>query len=316
MNRAPQSVASLGVDSLGSLSTFVRVVEDGSFAAAGRSLGISPSGIGKAITRLEARLGTRLFNRNTRSLVLTNDGTLLLKRCRRILDEIEGIGTDIGDSSTTPRGRLRLGLPIVGEPFLSILSRFALAFPEVQLDLTLTDRTVDLIHEGYDAVLRTGDAPDSALTARFLGNFTLLLAAAPSYLAQWGTPRSIADLSRHRCISFRYTHSGKVHPWPQIENLSREADGQPIISNNVEARIAFTLAGVGIGLLPHFGIDHLLADGRLIHVLPEISQTIPVNLLWPSGRFPPPRVRALIDFLVAELSPALVGAGLVQSRTP
>lgn len=300
-----QQPGALGVESLTALATFVRVVDDGSFSSAGRSLGISASGVGKTISRLEAKLGARLFNRSTRSLVLTAEGSLLLERCRRILGEIEAIGAEITDSTGRPTGRLRLGLPIVGEPFLSILSGFARAFPQIELDLTLDDRRADLIQEGYDIVLRTGDVGVSALTTRSLGRFTLLLAAAPSYISANGMPQTVEELTRHRCITFRYAHSGKVHPWPQIEELSRDSEEGLIISNNVEARIAFTLQGLGIGLLPNFGIHEMLAEGRLVHVLPQISEEIPVHLLWPSGRFPPPKVRALIDYLAAKLAPAL-----------
>jgi len=183
------------MDNLAGLTAFVQAAELRSFVAAGRMLGISASAVGKSIARLEARLGVRLFQRSTRSIALTSEGSVFLERCRRILGEIEAAELELSNSKNAPQGRLRVSLPQVGSLLNPVLAAFARAYPQVELDLDFSDRRVDVIEEGYDAVVRAGESADSRLMSRQLGQFQLQLVAAPAYLAQHGTPAQ-PDLGR------------------------------------------------------------------------------------------------------------------------
>ncbi|NUB27862.1 LysR family transcriptional regulator [Azospirillum brasilense] len=295
------------MDSLNGFVVFVQVAETRSFVAAGRLLGVSASAVGKSVARLEEKLGVRLFHRSTRSVTLTAEGTLFLERSRRILAEIEAAELELSQASAVPRGRLRVSLPLVSSLVLPALGEFMRAYPEIELDLDFTDRMVDVIEEGFDAVVRTGEPADSRLSARRLGNFRLLLVASPDYLARRGTPRTPADLRQHACLHYRFPNSGKLETW-----ALRQAPGEPelqlptsMICNNIETRVCFALQGLGIAYLPDFAIRDLLADGRLESVLADhVGRTSVFHVLWPASKHPSPKVRALVDFLRARVFPA------------
>ncbi|WP_242695318.1 LysR family transcriptional regulator [Shewanella sp. 4t3-1-2LB] len=295
------------MDSLNGFIVFVQVAETRSFVAAGRQLGVSASAIGKSVARLEDKLGVRLFHRSTRSIALTAEGTLFLERCRRILAEIEAAQQELSQASGTPRGRLRVSLPLVSSLVLPVLGEFMLAYPEIELDLDFTDQVVDVIEEGFDAVVREGEPSDSRLTARRLGAFHSLLVASPEYLAQHGTPKVPVDLLQHRCLHYRFPHSGKLEPWAL--RLAPEESPLPLptamICNNIETRLCFALQGLGIAYLPDFAIREPLADGRLQSVLSDyVERTGIFHVLWPASKHPSPKVRALVDFLCERVFPA------------
>lgn len=298
------------MDSIGALHVFVQVAESRSFAATGRAVGVSASAIGKRVGMLEDQLGARLFHRSTRNVALTAEGALFLARARRILAEVEAAQAELSQVNPLPRGRLRISLPLIAEPFLSVLAAFRHACPEVELDLEFTDRQVDIIEEGYDAVIRSGDAPDSRLTARVLGSFSMMLVAAPDYLSRHGTPRQASDLSQHACIQFRFPHNGRLQPWPfSGANLPQDfLLPASIICNNLQARIAFALQGLGIAYLPDFAIGAQLAAGRLVHVLPQCAENaVPFHVMWPSRKHMAPKLRAFVDFLKERLFAGLPG---------
>ncbi|MBD9384215.1 LysR family transcriptional regulator [Achromobacter sp. ACM02] len=288
------------MDSLNGFVVFVQVAETRSFVAAGRLLGVSASAIGKSVARLEEKLGVRLFHRSTRSVTLTAEGALFLERSRRILAEIEAAELELSQAAAAPRGRLRVSLPLVSGLVLPVLGEFMREYPEIELDLDFTDRMVDVIEEGFDAVVRTGEPADSRLSARRLGAFQILLVASPAYLASRGTPKTPADLLRHSCLHYRFPSSGKLETW-----ALRQADDEPelqlpvsMICNNIETRACFTLQGLGIAYLPDFAIREPLADGRLVQVLKGKSERTNVfHILWPASKHPSPKVRALVDFL-------------------
>ena len=200
------------------LNVFAQVADTRSFVAAGRNLGLSASGVGKAITRLEDGLDVRLFHRSTRSVTLTAEGHLFLERARRILSELEAAKTELSQTAATPSGQLRIGLPLVGAPFLETLAAFKARYPEIVLDLEFDNRYVDVIEEGYDAVIRTGDMKDSRLHGRTLGRFRMLLVASPEYLARRGVPNTPADLAQHDCIQFKM---------PNTALQTRPSNGSP-----------------------------------------------------------------------------------------
>lgn len=293
------------LDNLGNLQTFVQVADTRSFVETGRLQGITASAAGKSVTRLEQALGVRLFHRSTRSITLTAEGERFLVRCRRILDERDAARTELADQTAAPIGVLRLGLPLVGDLSLPILTEFMAAYPGIRLELDFDDRLVDVVEEGFDAVLRVGDPGDSRLSARRLGVFPRYLVAAPEYLACRGTPRTAADLRQHDCLHYRFPSTGKLEPWPVPA-----APGQPpldlpvsMVSNTIEARLAFALAGRGITYLPEHSARDALADGRLQRVLADqIHACGTFYLLWPSGRHVLPKLRVFIDFVSARLT--------------
>ncbi|MFW5405990.1 LysR family transcriptional regulator [Pectobacterium carotovorum] len=295
------------MDSLNGFVVFVQVAETRSFVAAGRLLGVSASAVGKSIARLEEKLGVRLFHRSTRSITLTAEGSLFLARSRRILAEIEAAELELSQTSAVPRGRLRVSLPLVSSLVLPVLGEFMRKYPEIELDLDFTDRMVDVIEEGFDAVVRTGDPVDSRLTARRLGAFRSLLVAAPDYLTQRGIPQIPVDLMQHTCLHYRFPNSGKLEPW-----ALRLPPGEPelplptsMICNNIETRVCFALQGLGIAYLPDFSIREQLAEGQLQPILTDYVERSGVfYVLWPASKHPSPKVRALVDFLCARVFPA------------
>lgn len=297
------------MDSLNGFVVFVQVAETRSFVAAGRLLGVSASAVGKSVVRLEEKLGVRLFHRSTRSVTLTAEGTLFLERSRRILAEIEAAELELSQASTAPRGRLRVSLPLVSSLVLPVLAEFMREYPEIELDLDFTDRMVDVIEEGFDAVVRTGEPTDSRLTARRLGAFRSVLVASPGYLKLRGTPQVPADLLLHTCLHYRFPSSGKLEPWALRQEPGAAELQLPtsMICNNIETRLCFALQGLGIAYLPDFAIREPLADGRLQSILADhVERTGVFHILWPASKHPSPKVRALVDFLCARVFPASV----------
>lgn len=305
------------MDSLSGFTVFVQVAETRSFIEAGRMLGISASAVSKSVARLEEKLGGRLFHRSTRSITLTAEGMLFLERSRRILTEIEAAELEFSRATSTPRGRLRVSLPLVSSLVLPVLGEFMSAYPDIELDLDFTDRLVDVIEEGFDAVVRTGDPRDSRLSARKLGNFQSVLVASPDYLAKHGTPAAPVDLLEHICLQFRFPTSGKLDVWP-LRRAPREPELQlptSMICNNIETRVCFTLQGRGIAFLPDYSVKEYLDDGRLRRVLPDhVQRTGTLHVLWPASKYPSPKVRALVDFLSARVFPASEGKSAPKRR--
>ncbi|HEX7984610.1 MAG TPA: LysR family transcriptional regulator [Duganella sp.] len=290
--------------SLGRFMLFVQVAETRSFVGAGRLLGISASAVGKSVSRLEDKLGVRLFHRSTRSVTLTAEGVMFLERCKRILAEIEAAEQELVSVAEAPRGKLRVSLPLVSALVLPVLADFMRAHPQVELDLDFTDRQVDVIEEGFDAVVRVGEPKDSRLSARKLGEFRRLLVGSPAYFAARGVPRRPEELSSHACLHYRYPSSGKIERWA----LGRAPDAPEIalptamICNNIETRLCFALQGLGIAYLPDFAVREALAEGRLVSVLDDYVEAAGTfRVLWPASRHPSPKLRAFIDFLAARV---------------
>jgi DNA-binding transcriptional LysR family regulator len=291
------------MDSLNTLNVFVQVAQARSFVAAGRVLGVSASAVGKSIARLEERLGVRLFNRSTRSVTLTAEGTQFLNRSYRILAEIEAAEEELSKTASAPRGRLKVSLPLIGEPFLTVFAAFRQAYPDIELELEFSDRRVDVIEEGYDAVVRSGEVPDSNLTSRLLGEYRMLLVASPDYLKARGVPQHPDELLGHVCVQFRYPNTGKLQVWPLRGNRIDSDLDLPIsmVCNNLAARVGFALHGAGIACLPDFAICEWLDNGKLVRVLEDCSEGGVFRLMWPSGKHPAPKLRAFIDFLSEHL---------------
>ena len=294
------------MDKLSGLLAFVKTADLGSFVAAGRALEISASAVGKSVARLEHEVGVRLLQRSTRRIQLTDEGRLFHERCRRILDDLDDAQAMLSHAKQVPRGRLRVSAPIVGYHFLlPVIPSFVARYPEVELDINFTDRSVDLIDEGVDVAIRSGDLPDSRLVSRPLNRFRLLLCASPAYLAGHGTPLVARDLERHATIRFRHPSSGKLLEWPMLQ-VTSDADVRlrtVLACNNMEAVLGATLRGLGIACMPDFLALEMLADGRLVSVLDEpLSARGQFRALWPSSRHLSPKVRVFVDHLGEQLS--------------
>ena len=306
------------MDTLRSLDAFVQAAEARSFTLAGRQLGVSSSAIGKAVARMENRLGVRLFHRSTRSITLTVEGSLFLERCRRIFAEIEAAELELSQTQEAPRGTLRVSLPLVGILMMPTLVAFMRAYPEVILDLDFSDRVVEVIEEGFDAVVRFAESGDSRLMSRALGMYRRRLVAAPSYLAAKGIPRTPEDLKVHACLHHRFPTSGKFERWPlgntDIEsNLPRAA-----VASTLEPIISMAEQGMGIAYLPDFAIGPQLRERVLVTVLDDYTdRSGPLRILWPSSRHLAPKLRVFVDFLAANLVPAVEGeADTAENRHP
>lgn len=292
------------MDSLGSIGIFVRVAGRLSFSIVARELGVSPSAVGKAVARLEQRLGVRLFHRSTRRLALTAEGERFLERCRRILSEVEAAEMEMTQASETPRGKLRVSLPRHSGLFEPVIADFMRRYPAVELDLDFSDRLVDVIGDGFDAAVRTGRLSSSGLRHRRLGSFRRLLVAAPEYFASRECPTHPADLQDHLCLHYRFLSTGRIEQWP-LQPAPEEASADlpcALICNSVEMRIHLALQGQGIACLPDFIVAEHLRAGRLQTVLDDCTDnSSEMWVVWPASRELSPKLRAFIDCLSTSL---------------
>lgn len=292
------------MDNLGSLNAFVQAAEARSFTAAGKQLGVSSSAFGKAVARLEERLGVRLFHRSTRTITLTPEGSLFLERCRRIFCEIEQAEMELSQTRSAPRGRLRVSLPLVGMLMMPTLSAFMRAWPDIELDLDFSDRLVDVIDEGFDAVIRTGEASDSRLMMRVLGSFRYKLVGAPDYFARHGVPGKPADLAKHRCLRHRYPSTGKLEDWPFASRRSSTVLDLPTTAtaSAIEPLVDMAERGLGIACLPDFAVREPIEAGVLTSVMDDaLDHFGTFRILWPSSRQLSPKIRVFVDFMVENL---------------
>lgn len=300
------------MDRLTALTVFRRAVELGSFAAAGRLLGLSPAAISKNIGELEAHLGLRLFNRTTRRMSPTEAGALYYERIAGVLDDLEAADGALGSLQHLPRGRLKVSAPLT----LSLIGlspaipRFLARHPDLSLDLHLDDRRVDIVGDGYDVAIRGSDRlEDSSLVARKLMTLGHVVCAAPDYLDRQGTPAVPEALSTHACIQF--TLSGHAADWT-FRQGSRTAtvavDGRYKVTSSLAVRDALR-AGFGLSLIPRLYVQDDLAQGRLRTVLDDWTAVeTAIYAVYPSRRQMAAKVRAFLDFIVQALGPNGVGA--------
>ncbi|HTT97648.1 MAG TPA: LysR family transcriptional regulator [Rhizomicrobium sp.] len=288
------------------LAIFAKVAETRSFAGAAAELSLSKATVSKAVSRLETRLGARLFNRTSRRLALTDAGRQLSVRAAAILAEGEAAESEALAQSVNPRGLIRLAVPMsFGVQHVApILPEFLKRYPDVQIDLHLSDATVDLIGEGFDAALRIAQLPDSSLIARRLCSVTPYLVAAPSYLAVHGTPKHPLQLAEHSCLGYAYQRTPDTwrftHKSGEVASVRTAG---PLRVNNGDAMLPALIAGLGLGMLPDFILREALRDGSLKTVLPEWSfGTSGLHWVTPPGGPKPARVELLAEFLAKELA--------------
>jgi DNA-binding transcriptional LysR family regulator len=283
------------------LAIFAKVVELRSFAAAAGELALSKATVSKAVSRLEERLGARLFNRTSRRLALTDAGQRLSERATRLLADGEAAENEALSQSVTPRGLVRLAVPMTfGVKVVApLLPEFLAQYPDVAIDLHLSDAMVDLIGEGFDAGLRIASLPDSSLIARRLCAAPRYTVAAPAYLRQYGRPTHPMHLAQHRCFAYTYLSTPDV--WHYTNAAGEQASvrpGGPLRVNNGEALMPALIAGLGIADLPEFIAGDAVASGELEVILKGWKQAEgSVHLVMPPGGPRPARVEVLADFL-------------------
>jgi DNA-binding transcriptional LysR family regulator len=292
------------IDRSGEMEVFAAVIERGSFSAAGRLLGLTPSAVSRIVARIEARLGVRLVVRTTRALALTPEGEAYLRAAQRILKDLDESERAVADQAA-PRGRLRVNATLAhGRLFIVPLLRgFLERYPDIVVDISLTDATIDLVEERADVAIRIGPLSDSNLVARRLGDSGRSIVAAPAYLDRHGIPLEPEDLLHHNCIAFNFR---RVEPaWPF------RRDGQVFdlaVSGNVEANNGETVAqlareGIGIARVGSFHVAEDIAAGRLVSLLDAYNpgDREPIHALFVGGTIMPARVRVFIDYLAEQL---------------
>lgn len=300
------------------MATFARVVEAGNFSEAARQLGTTPSTISRQIKRLEEALGTRLLERSTRSLRLTDSGALVHRYCRDMLDAASGAADIAGNLVSAPQGRVRLSAPIsyARSVIHPLLPAFLRQWPQIDVQLMFVDRELDPLRDDVDLVIRLTRTPPLGLAARQLGVARWLLCASPAYLAAHGTPSMPQDLARHECLFLGETVDDNRWVFRRNQETrqeTRSAEPQSVevrgryIANDVSARLDAALHGIGIAILPDFALADALRDGELVQVLGDWEFEAraymgPVWLLYPPNRFLPSKVRVLIDYLASHLA--------------
>jgi DNA-binding transcriptional LysR family regulator len=286
------------------LAIFAKVVELRSFAAAADELSLSKATVSKAVTRLEERLGARLFNRTSRRLALTDAGQKLSARAARLLADGEAAENEALAQSVAPRGLVRLAVPMTfGVKMVApILPQFLQAYPDVAIDLHLSDAMVDLIGDGFDAGLRIASLPDSSLIARRLCAMPRHTVASPAYLKRHGRPTHPMHLAQHKCLGYAYLSTAGA--WHFTNSAGEEASVRPagpLRVNNGEALLPALLAGLGIADLPDFIVGDAIASGEVEVILKDWKQREgAVHLVTPPGGPRPARVEVLADFLTKQ----------------
>lgn len=292
---------------LDAMQIFVRVAELASFTKAADSLGLPKASISTSVQQLESLLGTRLLHRTTRRVQLTLDGQIFYERSKDLLadmDDLEGLFQQ-GASNLT--GRLRIDMPsgMAKNRILPRLPEFLARHPLLQLEISSTDRRVDVIREGFDCVIRVGKLSDSSLIARPLGKLELLNCVSPAYIARYGEPQTLDDLTHHHLVHYVTTLGAKSAGFEFIQDgeLKLMAMNGNIIVNNSDAYSAACLAGFGIAQIPRIGAQEYIAQGKLVEILPGLrAEPMPVSLLYPNRRNLSRRVQVFMDWVSEQLS--------------
>jgi DNA-binding transcriptional LysR family regulator len=297
------------MDRLTSMEIFVRAVESGSFSAAGESLQMSSQLVGKHVQKLEQHLGVQLLLRSTRRQSLTDFGRIFYERTKIILSEVENAENMAAETRATPSGRLRINAPVsFGMRTLSPrLPDYMKMYPEVTVELTLANRSVDLIEEGYDAVFRVGELSDSGLIGRQLAPYRLVICASPAYLAEHSPIASPRDLKDHECLGFSHTELRTHWTFDGPDGREVVPVTSSLMADHGEPLLCAALEGLGIMLQPLELLEDYLADGRLVALLPDYKvPTRPLQILYAPDRRLTPKLRSFIDFSVASFgSPSI-----------
>jgi DNA-binding transcriptional LysR family regulator len=295
----------VGADRARSLEIFAAVMREGSFSAAGRTLGLTPSAVARSVDRIEARLGVRLLLRSTRALTPTAEGQAYLQTARRILADLDDAERQLADQGA-PRGRLRISAALSHGRLriVPLLGAFAALYPHILIDIALSDGIVDIAAGQADIAIRFGALADSLLTARKLGESGRVIVAAPDYLARHGTPAVPEDLHAHNCLNFNFRRAEPVWPFRRNgEDIVLTVKGS-IEANNGETLGQLAAAGVGVARVGAFSVVDDVAAGRLVPILEDFNpgDVELIHAVFVGGSQTPARVRAFVDFLTERLA--------------
>ncbi|MEC5398750.1 LysR family transcriptional regulator [Uliginosibacterium sp. H1] len=301
-----------------SMQIFLRVAELASFTAAADSLGMHKASVSAAVQQLENRLGTRLLHRTTRKVQMTQDGQVFYERSKDLVADIEELQGLFQDSPAALRGRLRVDMPlaVARDVVMPALPAFMAEHPGLEIELSSTDRRVDLVREGFDCVLRVGTLGDSSLIARPLGHYRLLNVASPAYLAAHGTPQTLDDLARHRLVHYLPALGARAAGFEYVDDAAGDGHARffpmpgALSVNNSDAYTRACLAGLGIIQAPETGLQPWLAGGQLVEILPGWrAAPMPVSLLYANRRHLPRRVQVFMAWLTGLMQPRLMRDG-------
>lgn len=291
------------MDKVKAMQTFVRIVEANSFTKAAETLELPRASLTATLQNLEAFLGTQLLQRTTRRLSLTPDGAQYYQQCVEILGAIDASELAFrGPDAKRPQGKLRVALPgAVGRQLvMPHIAAFHALYPEVALAMSLSDRVVDLTQDGIDCALRVGTLQDSALIGRQIGTMRFVTCAAPAYLARYGTPRTLADLGRHRAVVHFSGRTGRAFDWEfMVDGAVVKVDiGGPISVNDADASVCCALQGLGLAQAASYQVRGQLDSGALVQVLADTPPTdMPMSLVYPHGRMAAPKLSAFAGWL-------------------
>lgn len=292
---------------LGSIELFCLAAEHESFTAAANQVGITPAAVSRAIGRLEERLNVRLFVRSTRRIRLTEGGRSYHAQCRQALTQLAEAERELTGRQAEPAGLLRISAPTTFGHFrlLPMLPAFRKKYPQVELEVQLSNRNIDFIADGFDLAIRARTPPDSGLVARKLMDAELVVAATPGYLRRAGKPRTLEDLAKHECIQFLLPRTGQRVPWEfRVDGRDVEIDtgGAYTCTDDILGIATLARAGAGLVQTHRFIVEEQLREGTLVEVLqPFGGRSRPFSLLYPASRHMPLRVRAFVDFLTGRL---------------
>ena len=294
----------LNLDRLLSMEVFVKVAQLGSFSKAASQFGMSKSTVSKSITELEKHLGVRLFNRTTRRLSLTEGGHIYLDRALGVLEAAKSADQAVTRLNEVPRGMLKVNAPMsFGIRHISpLIPPFLNAYPEVGIELTLNDRRVDLVDEGFDVAVRIGELEDSTLVARTLTRSRSVCVASPAYLAKRQPPKEPRDLSGHECLLYNYSRNPNEWPFHRNGELSKIRVEGRLRANNGDILREAVIKGLGIAYMPSFLLDDAIHDKRLEVLLPEWqTHEVMVRAVYPETRQVSPKLRVFVDYLAKML---------------
>jgi len=291
---------------------FSRVVECSSFTRAADTLGIPRSSVSAAVQELEGRIGTRLLHRTTRKVSPTQDGVAFYHRCRQTIADVEDMENLFRQSASQPSGRLRVDVPgRIGRIIIApALPAFLARHPLIEIDLGVTDRTVDLVQDSIDCVLRVGPLTDSGLITRKIGDLQLINVASPAYLAEHGTPRTPGELREHLAVNYASPSSGRIEHWEWSEGgvLRTLAMPSRVAVNSAEAYIACCLAGLGMIQIPAYDVRSHIEAGELVEIMPDHrADAMPMTLLYPHRQYVSRRLQVFADWLETLLRREILG---------
>lgn len=292
---------------LGSIELFCQAAEQESFSRAAEVLGLTPASVSRSIKRLEERLGVRLFSRTTRNVRLTPEGQLYLHECRQALEQIAAAEHTLAGNQKVPSGLLRIsaGTLYANYRLLPILSQFASTYPQIELELSLSNRVVDIVDEGFDLAIRIGIPQDSRLIARKIEDATVGIFATPAYIAQRGEPSTLDELSAHDCLQFILPTTGRPMPWilmsPEGKEIDHMVSSRMRVLDDALGCINWGRADGGLFQTYHFIAGPAVARGELVEVLQGYAgRSRRFSLIHPQNRHLSARVRAFVDFMMKQ----------------